>query len=260
MDKNNIYELIERLKSGALDAADQKQLEDLIATGEIDIDQIEDFHLLSEQVQKMSFPAPSADLDDRFYHMLALEKKSKARFSWKEIFSWPELAPKLALASVTLMIGLGVGYFTKPAKTQDVQIETLTKEVTDLKEMMMLSLIEKESATDRLKAVNLTQDMAGPSSKVTSALIQTLNNDDNVNVRLAALEALTPYIRDSHVRTEIIKSIAKQQSPLVQVALAELMGAIQEKSSLKEFEKIIQSRKTPVEVKKRIKESMKILS
>jgi hypothetical protein len=46
----------------------------------------------------------------------------------------------------------------------------------------------------------------------------------------------------------------------VQVALAELMVALQEKSSVKELEKILKSNKTPKEVKKRIEESIKTMT
>jgi HEAT repeat protein len=94
---------------------------------------------------------------------------------------------------------------------------------------------------------------------VTSALLQTLNNDENINVRLAALEALKPYSRNSDVRKELILSIGKQESPLVQVALAELMAALQAKSSVKELEKLMQSDKTPADVKTRIKQSIDVL-
>jgi hypothetical protein len=97
------------------------------------------------------------------------------------------------------------------------------------------------------------------SMKVTNALIQTLNQDENVNVRLAALDALKPYARDSSVRAALIRSISKQESPLVQISLAELMVALQEKSAVKEFEKIVESDSTPADVKKRIKENMEVL-
>jgi hypothetical protein len=135
----------------------------------------------------------------------------------------------------------------------------LSQQVSDLQEMMMLSLLEKGSATERLKAVNLTQEMDEASIKVTNALIQTLNQDENVNVRLAALEALKPYATDSSVREALIRSIGRQESPLVQISLAELMVALQEKSAVKEFEKIVESDNTPPEVRSKIRESMKVL-
>ena len=131
--------------------------------------------------------------------------------------------------------------------------------MSDLKEMMMLSLLEKESATDRLKAVSLSEDMGQASQKVTSALMQTLNHDDNVNVRLAALDALRAYSRDSKVREELIRSISKQDSPLVQISLAELMVEMQAKSSVKELEKILHNENTPTDVKKKIRESIQVI-
>jgi hypothetical protein len=45
----------------------------------------------------------------------------------------------------------------------------------------------------------------------------------------------------------------------VQISLAELMAALQEKSALKEFEKIVESDNTPADVKKRIKENLEVL-
>jgi hypothetical protein len=204
----------------------------------------------------MEFPSPSRDMNDRFYQMLALERKVKSSFSWRRFFLWPELAPRLALASVTLLIGVGIGYLVRPATTTDTHI---VQEVAALKEMVMLSLLEKGSATERLKAVSLTEQMNAASTKVTGALLETLNHDENVNVRLAALEALKPYVRDNHVREELIRSIAKQDTPLVQVALAELMAAQHVKSSVKELKKIIDSDKTPADVKSRIKQSIDII-
>ncbi len=131
--------------------------------------------------------------------------------------------------------------------------------MSDLKEMMMLSMLEKESATDRLRAVSLTSDMTTVSDKVTDALFKTLNNDNNVNVRLAALEAIKPYVKDSNVRKQLVMSIGQQDSPLVQVELAQLMVIIQEKKSVKELQKLMDSDRTPKEIKSKIKESIEVL-
>jgi hypothetical protein len=230
--------------------------------GVISLEDFDELQLLQTQIMDMKLPAPSEELDSRFYEMLAGEKRKGKAFSWKHFFSWPEFAPKLALASATLIVGLVAGYLLSTSRNvpQNNQIENLSQQVSDLQEMMMLSLLEKESATDRLRAVNLTQEMSDAGLKVTNALIRTLNEDDNVNVRLAALDALTPYVNSSQVREALVRSIANQESPLMQVALAELMVALQEKSSVKEFEKIITSERTPAEVKKKIRESIQVLS
>jgi hypothetical protein len=259
MEKQHIQELILKFNLQQATAEEINKIEQLLEEGSIGLHELKDVHDLENQLTKMELPSPTSDLDDRFYQMLALEKKSKSSFSWRGFFSWPELAPKLAMASVMLVIGVAIGYFIKPATPSSTGDQAVAQQLTELKEMVMLSLLEKESATDRLKAVSLTEQMDAASTKVTGALLQTLNEDENVNVRLAALEALKPYVRDSHVREELIHSIANQKSPLVQVALAELMEEFKVKSSVKELQKIMQSERTPKEVKNRIKQSIDIL-
>lgn len=261
MDKQNIRALLDRYNSGGGSESDRKEIEQLLEAGVVSLEDLEGFPELEAQVLRMEAPSPSPALDEQFRRMLSAEKEKITLSSWWRFFSRLDLTPKLAFASVMLLIGVAAGYLLRPPTplSGDRQIEMLSRQVSDLREMMMLSLLEKGSATERLKAVNLTQEMPEASRKVTNALIQTLNQDENVNVRLAALEALKPYATDSGVREALIRSISRQESPLVQVSLAELMVALQERSAVKEFEKIVESDRTPVEVKKKIRESIEIL-
>lgn len=264
MERNEIKALLVKYNAGQASAEEVNILEKYIEAGVIDLSELQELYTIEEQIMQLEVPAPSLQLDDNFYQMLAQEKKSQLKtFSWKKFFAWPDMLPRLAFASVTLLAGLAIGYWVRPQASEGTanngQIAELSQQVTDLKEMMMLSLLEKESATDRLKAVSLTQEMNQVSTKVTRALFETLNNDSNVNVRLAALDALKPYVKESSVREELIRSIAKQESPLVQVELAEMMAALQEKSSVKELEKLLQQQNTAKEVKQKIRETIQVL-
>lgn len=260
MDKQQITSLLTKYNAGIVTEEEKVIIEQLLEKGLIDLDDLQDVRDLNETLQRFEYPSPSPDLDVTFYQMLRKEQKSSAGFSFRNWFNVSGLAPGLAFAAATFLLGLAAGYVLfqqSPGDGSDIQ--ALSNEVNDLKEMMMLSLLEKESATERLRAVNLTQEMPAASQSVTKALITTLNSDENVNVRLAALEALIPYTQDSNVRTELIKSIGKQHSPLLQIALADLMVALQEKESVKEFEKLLENERTPEDVKKRIREKMEII-
>jgi len=262
MKTERIKELVDKYNAMLADPAELKEIEQLIEKGIIDIDDLHELHALEERVFSIESSVPSLSLDDKFYDMLQKEKKPANTFSWKNFFAWPELAPRLAFASVTLILGLAAGYYLRTPATEDqpiASVDDVRKELSDLKELMMLSLLEKESVTDRLKAVGLTQEMDQASQKVTGALLQTLNNDSDVNVRLAALDALKPYSAEGKVRQELVRSISLQDSPLVQIALAELMAQLQVKSSAKELEKILKNENTPTDVKKKIEESLKVL-
>jgi len=257
MDKLKIDELVEKYNEGLSDPAETKLLEQLIEKGEVDLTRLRELHALDEQILKTETSAPSLRLDDQFYTALANEKRQQ---KWGLSFSlrlW-DLFPRLAAAAVLILSGFAVGYFIQ-SPSQKTEVSELTKEVSDLKEMMMLSLLEKESATQRLRAVSLTSEMDQVSEKVTKALFTTLNQDENVNVRLAALEVLKGYSKSSEVRAQLIESIAFQDSPLVQIAMAELMVTIQEKKSVDALKQLLQNENTPKEIKTKISESIKVL-
>ncbi len=259
MEKKSVDELIAKYNEGLADPAEVSAIEKLIEQGAVSLTALKDLARLDENLVGLKNPSPSMELDHKFYGMLKTEKeKSSRKFFSFEGFQWSLLTPRLAFGAALLIAGFVSGYvINSPQEKSDVL--SLTQEVTDLKEMVMLSLLEKESATDRLKAVSLTSEMDQASKKVTEALIQTLNQDGNVNVRLAALDALRPYTRDSNVRESLIRSIANQNSPMVQVALAQLMVDLNEKKSVKELQKLLQEEGTPKEIKERIEQSIQIL-
>jgi hypothetical protein len=259
MENNRVDELVAKYNEGLADPSEVKKLEQLIEDGKVDLMQLRELNKLDEQMLKMEMPSPSLRTDDLFYSMLVNEKrKAKSGFFSFQFPDWNILLPRLAFAMVMIVAGFAGGYYlNRPTVNPEVQV--LTTQVSELKEMMMLSLLEKESASDRLRAVSLTNEMDNVSAKVTLALFQTLNNDNNVNVRLAALEALKSYAKDGEVRRKLIESISKQDSPLVQLELAQLMVSIQEKKSVTELKKLLDSEATPKEVKSKIKQSIDVL-
>lgn len=258
MEKEKWNELLMKYNEGVADPSEVQQIEKLIETGEISLTQLVSLEKLNNQIEAMKEENVSLEQDNRFYQMLKQEKQNTQpalTISWSRVMEW---MPRLAMAAVLIISGFSAGYFfQRPSGGEEVK--QLTQQVQGLKEMMMISMLEKESATDRLKAVSLTEEIDGPSKKVTEALLNTLNEDPSVNVRLAALEALQKYTKMAQVREGLVRSITKQDSPLVQVALAELMAAMQEKSSVNELKKVLEQKGTPKEVKDKIRESINVL-
>jgi hypothetical protein len=260
MEGSEIHKLIEKYNGGLATTAEIVQIEQLMEEGALDVSQFPELAKLENEVVNMANPVPSLQMDSAFYDMLAREKKKVNKFSLSfELPSFAFLLPRLAFAAGFLLCGFAGGYWLNKPTEAHPDVAVLSKEIADLKEMMMLSLLEKESASERLKAVSLTSEMDQASKKVTSALLSTLNDDSNINVRLAALDALRPYVHDNAVRTELVKSISQQDSPVVQVALAELMRDMHEKKSVSEFNKILKGDRIPDDVKKRIREKISVL-
>ncbi len=146
---------------------------------------------------------------------------------------------QLAVGFVLLLVGAGAGYFFSPSKNYDKQMTQLSSEMQSMKEMMMLTLLEQKSPSERLKAVSLTSELEDVNDKVINALLQTLDNDENMNVRLAAVEALYNFRENPKAREGLIKSVSKQESPLLQLALVEVIIALQDKKNLPILQELI---------------------
>ena len=257
MERQEIKILIKKFNSGALSDKEELALEELIATGEVDLNEIH----FQQNLEAIPTPEPGMSMDEGFYSMLADEKaKSKAKSSLSIMEWWNSIRQsqwQWAYSIVILAIGLMAGYLIN--KPSGNNIETLTAEVQEMKEMMMLTMLEQESTTERLKAVSLTTDMPDASNKVAAALINTLRTEENNNVRMAAIEALAKYTNRPAVRKEIIASIQFQDSPLVQLALAELMVAMEAKEAPEAFKELWKEDNTPKEVQEAIKDKMQQL-
>jgi hypothetical protein len=142
------------------------------------------------------------------------------------------------------------------ASGESKQLEELTAQVHEMRELMMLSLLQNPSASERMRAVSYTSEIHRVNPKIAEALLTTLNNDPNVNVRLTTLEALTHFARDPIVREGLIQSILQQDSPLVQAAMADVMLKLQEKRSIQPFKKLLQQKDLNGMVRSKIEETI----
>jgi hypothetical protein len=263
----DIKELLRKYKKDELDKEEQKLLEQYIEEGIISLEELGDTEMLHKKINEIQMEIPSMKMTSRFHEMLSNEKSRVGSMNlWDRI--WNYLAKdlpvvqfyRLAYSVSILLFGLFIGWLINPVGKYQEQISTINAEVLEMKEMMMLSMLEKPSVTDRLKAVSMSADIPAGYVKVIDALFNTLNHDDNVNVRLAALEALSEYARDPVVRENLVKSISEQQSPLVQIEMADLMVALQEKRSVEELKKIIERENTDPGVKEQLNESIAKIS
>jgi HEAT repeat protein len=96
--------------------------------------------------------------------------------------------------------------------------------------------------------------------QVVNALLSTLNNDPNVNVRLATLDALAVLGQDAAVRQGLVHALTKQESPLVQSALADVMVQLQVRRSVKPMKEMLQQGNLNEAVKTKIENSIQTLS
>lgn len=206
---------------------------------------------------------PSPALRQRFYVMLEAYKegmeKEKTRASvGQAISAWfGRLMPRrpayqFALSLMLVGAGLGAGYLLSgrhPDRRSEVA--ALRQEVKDIRQITAVSLLNQASPSERLKGVSWSAQLKQPDEKILLALLDTLNNDPNTNVRLAAVDALYLFYDYPQVKEGLVHSLAQQTSPLVQLSLIDLLVEIRERRAADALRQLIQDEKLNPEVKKR---------
>jgi hypothetical protein len=128
-------------------------------------------------------------------------------------------------AAAVLLLGVLLGRQTLPPDA-DRQIAALHQEVQDMRQLLMLSLMRQQSASERLKGVTSTGQIERPGGEVMTALLDTLMHDPNVNVRLASIDALRRFADRDGVRRGAVEAVPRQTSPLVQIALIDFLAEV----------------------------------
>jgi len=131
---------------------------------------------------------------------------------------------QLCGAAALLIIGVGLGRFvTVPPAQSNPEIALLREELRDTRQMVTLSLLQQQSASERLKGVTTSSQLEQPGTEVVSALLDTLKRDPNVNVRLASVDALRRFSGREAVRKGVVEALPQQESPLVQIAMVDFI-------------------------------------
>ena len=168
---------------------------------------------------------PSERLRRAFYRRLSQAEAPRVQTreagpGWIDWLLKPML-PALATLVIGLYVGAQLG--SGNGNEGETQLESLRAEVDTLNATVALSLMQKHSASDRLKGVDVASTMASANPDITQALLQRAAHDSSRSVRSAAIGALGPQLRDPGVADEVQRLMLDSTSPLVQLALVELV-------------------------------------
>jgi len=205
---------------------------------------------------------PSPELRRNFYRRLESCQKELMpgqRTEWRQKFArllphWQFHAPALRMAAASLIIALGftAGFFTGTAKKTDKgQLAVLNREVASLKQQVSFSLLSQPSASARLQGLSMTSRLQDPDPALLKMLLGILDNDPSVNVRLSAVDALYLFADREEVRTALTASLSQQTSPLVQIALIDMMVSLKEKHAAAALKKLLNDKQAIPEVRQR---------
>lgn len=200
-----------------------------------------------------SFPEiePPLGMKEEFMQMAELESAPKERTL--RIPAWVRVAAMILIVFGTF----AGGYFSGSKKGA---VGELQAEMGQLKQEVLLAGLRDYSGPQKIQAVYDIQSSGDASETFVDALVHTMNSDKNVNVRLAAINALSEMMgKNDRIKAELIKSLSVQDNPLLQISLIQVLTESGVKEAKDEIESISNSENTDTNVKEYAKNMIKTI-
>ncbi len=228
---------------------------------------LEEYRELFAAIQSDKAEKPGPGLHEKFENMLQSEMNidNNARIVEMEkqkstrVIKMPSLLWKIAASIILIASGVFIGSMFNNNKAGNTEMAELKNEVKDMKETLMFNGLNDESASERIKAVSYVDEINQPDDKIVNALITTINEDKNVNVRLAALYAVAKFSDDPGVSDALVASLSKQTEPLMQIALINILTEKKESKAKQPIRKILQDTNTLPPVKQIAQKGLRLL-
>ncbi len=236
MDTEKLEGLLIDYIDGKLNETERTEVERELAASDQSYKMYEELREIMQLMSKSPAIESAPRVRVEFERALLAEQKLAMNRTTQVFFN--PVVLRMAAAVALLITGVALGYWINQNQQREEELATLGKEVEATKKLMMGMLVNQQSASQRMLGVTVAFKMDKPDDEIVNALIKAMNADANLNVRLAALEALSKLHEQEHVRKALIASLATQTDPVVQISLIRILVELKERESLKELLRI----------------------
>ncbi len=256
MKEDRIDELLPEYLDNTISEKDKKEVEAYLSKSEEARKKLEEMKTLFEAFDNEEITVPSDSLRMRFEDVLEAEKNKMGRVipmqTGAKKSSWASNVLKVAASIALLVTSFQIGSVFQQRKS-DQNIASLQDESLQMKQTVMLSLMENQSASKRIQGVNYIEEIPNPDEAVVDALAKRMLHDENDNVRLTAFEALSKFTSSERVKEVFIEALGKEKNPSIQIAIIEVLVQIQEKKAIGPMQRLLEQEDTQPFIKEQIK-------
>jgi hypothetical protein len=253
MEKEKLEGLIIDYIDNRLNTADRHTVEQELAANPDARRLYEELREVIQVMERSDALEPSVKLKQGFDDMLRKEGGAGRRSNM--IFFSPSFY-RVAAAVALLILGAGAGFWISKYNAQqealaqlEREMQATRKQLEDTKQLMLGMLDNELSASQRIRGVNVALEFDKADDDIVRALFNTMQNDPNTNVRLAALDALARFQGDAGVRKRLVTSLSIQKDPMVQIKLIQLLVEMKESGVVNDLKKIVDDEGTMKAVK-----------
>ncbi|OZI07842.1 hypothetical protein BWI93_12365 [Siphonobacter sp. BAB-5385] len=140
------------------------------------------------------------------------------------------------------------------------EVATLRKELKVTQELVVLGLLRKESAAERLKGLQYASHLPELKPEVLRSLVRTLRQDENINVRLAAIETLRAYGQNPKVREAFLARLETASEIPEQLSVMETLVGLRIQEALPQLKHLTEDETVDPLIRQKAQQSIQLLT
>lgn len=259
MEKDHIKNLLVEYLDGLLDTLQKDQVEQHLNECAICAEELEELKVVMNAFKEQSPEMSPESLRENFHQRLdeELQKYHKVVYvseaeKPKKRTIWKQNIIRVAASVLLLVGGFVIGKYQKSEDTSK-EVAIVTEDTTAVKQKMAISLIESTSAGKRIQAVSSINELEELDTEMLQALTNSVLYDDNVNVRLTAVETLQKFIKNALVQKSFISALQTEKNAGVQIAIIQALANLNEEDIISPMRQLLNDSETEGFVKDQIK-------
>lgn len=166
---------------------------------------------------------------------------------------------QVAASVLFILFGFWLGSRNSFTGQANPEVAALRQDLKSFKAVLSPQLSNANTASERIQVVSREANKGPADKEVVQLLINSMNFDPNVNVRLAACETLFEYRQLPMVREAYIQSLQIQTDPNIQAMLIDILVALKEKQAVDQFKKFVQRQNLQPTIKLKAQQAIGIL-
>lgn len=169
---------------------------------------------------------------------------------------------RAAAVFIILLVGFAAGviYQQKAVRIYPNDISSHSQGGVSVKDASWYNQIQHASSSEQIQLISQAELDPKAGDLIIQTLITTLNTAGNVNVRMAAADALFKMRQNPVARRALIRALPGQTDPNVQITLIDLLIQMNDKQAVRPMQVMLMNKNLDKIVRNKLEEGIGILS
>lgn len=146
-----------------------------------------------------------------------------------------------AAAVVFLLVGFFVGKSWEQNSRHSRQLTELNRELMEIRSIITYQQLESMSASEKINVAYQYREKDSLDAEMINTLIGVFQLDENINVRLAAADALAKFGSNDKIRAAFLNALKVETNPVLQIKLIDVLVLSNETRAIPALQRIMKA-------------------